>query len=141
MVPRLVIALLVAIGVAGCQGGATSSSPIGKDRPISARSTIDNLHRLALDATMLGGVRSAPGMTPLRIVVQDLHGDLVRDAIVYVELSSVTDETPRITLLATNRGTSYGVDLPLVYGSRWTFIVKAFSGGRNGIITVNEDLN
>ena len=141
MAARALVILLVSVALCGCTAGTAPTSTEGKDRPISASTSIDQAHRLALKVTMSGETRVAPGMTPLRIVVLDSRGEPVRDAIVYAEVSSATDQTPSLTLLAASDGTAYHVELPLVYGSRWTIVVKAFSGGRKALLTVSEDLS
>lgn len=84
---------------------------------------------------------SAPaGLTPLQIEVKDSRGQSVGDAVVYAETESTTGETPKMTVLARGENGAYRADLPLVYGSHWTFTVKAFSSGRNGVAVVEEEL-
>lgn len=106
---------------------------------VSATSQIDRQHRLAITVHLFSG--SAPsGLTPLRIEVNDSRGEAVSDAIVYVETESETGETPKTTILARQEDHAYRVDLPLVYGSHWTFTVKAFSSRRSGLVQVEEEL-
>jgi hypothetical protein len=106
---------------------------------VSATSQIDKAHRLAITVHLFSG--SAPaGLTPLQIEVKDSRAEAVGDAVVYVETDSETGETPKMTLLAGNDNGDYRVNLPLVYGSHWTFTVKAFSSRRSGIVNVEEQL-
>jgi hypothetical protein len=139
MTSRFLVVLLVVIGLCSCTS-RSASSPNG-DRPVSASSHVDQTHRLALQVDLSADGVTTPGITPLRILVHDANGAMVRDAIVYVELSSRTGETPQMTLVATNDSGFYRVDLPLVYGSRWTVVVKAFSSRRNAVLTISEDLS
>ena len=142
MAVRFALALCaIVVAFSSCTAGTTSRSTTGKDRPIFATSSIDNVHALALKVMLSGEAQVAPGLTALRIFVLDAHGIPVSDAIVYADVSSATNETPRLTLLAASGDASYRVDLPLVYGSRWTVVVKAFSSGRSAVLTINEDLN
>jgi hypothetical protein len=141
MTSRFLVVLLLLVGLYSCTARTTLTSTAGKDRPILATSSIDDVHRLALKVMMSGDTQVAPGMTALRIFVLDSHGAPVSDAIVYAEVRSVTDETPRLTLIAASDGASYRVDLPLVYGSSWTVVVKAFSSRRNAVLTISEDLS
>jgi hypothetical protein len=106
---------------------------------VSATSQIDKQHRLALTVRLFSGSASA-GLTPLEIEVKDSRGAAVGDAVVYVDTDSTTGQTPKTTLLARSESGIYRVDLPLVYGSHWTFTVKAFSGGRSGVVEVEEEL-
>ena len=99
------------------------------------------MHRLSITVRLFSGGPSVAGLTPLRAFIKDDRGMLVHDAIVYVETSSATGSTPRMTILPNDDNGTYRVDLPLVYGSRWTFTIKAFSDGRTGLLRVNEDLN
>jgi len=106
---------------------------------VSATSQVDRQHGLAITVHLFSGPAPA-GLTPLRIEVNDSRGKVVRDAIVYVETDSETGETPKMTLLAGNDNGEYRVNVPLVYGSHWTFTVKAFSSRRSGIVNVEERL-
>jgi hypothetical protein len=134
-------ALVAASALSACAAPRGPGSSAGTDRPISATSSIDGVHRLSLNVRLWAGGNAAPGMTPLQILVRDSRGALVRDAVVYVQIGSATGATPRMTLVAANDGGAYHVALPLVHGSRWTFTVKAFSSGRNGVLRVDEDVN
>ena len=140
---RLAIALL-AVLLSGCAHVAPTAAKheASSRRPenISATSPIDKVHRLSLTVRLFSDGQSVPGLTPLRIVVKDDRGALVRDAIVYVQTDSGVGTTPKMTLLPRNNEGVYRVDLPLVYGSHWTSMIKAFSGGRTGLLRVEEDL-
>lgn len=122
--------------LAGC--ARTSQTKVHYER-VSATSQIDKTHQLAITVSLFAG-SAAAGLTPLQIDVKDGRGQAVSDGVVYVETSSETEETPKTTLVATLENGAYRVDLPLVYGSHWTFSVKAFSSRRSGLAVVEEDL-
>lgn len=133
---RLVLAAAAALLLVSCARGSQTAVHY---EHVSATSQIDKQHRLALTVHLFSG--SAPaGLTPLGIEVKDSRNEAVGDAVVYVDVESTTGETPKMTLLARLEKGVYRVDLPLVYGSHWTFIVKAFSSGRNGLAEVEEEL-
>ena len=106
---------------------------------ITAASGIDQIHRLGISVRLFDGA-APPGLTPIRIEINDDRQAKVRDAVVYVELESSTGATPKMTVVARSQDDFYRADLPLVYGSRWTFTIKAFSGGRTGLLRVTEDM-
>ena len=116
----------------------TSQTQVHYER-VSATSQIDTTHQLAITVRLFSG-SAAAGLTPLQIEVKDSRSQAVDDAVVYVETSSETGETPKTTLVAKLESGGYRVDLPLVYGSHWTFSVRAFSSRRSGLAVVEEDL-
>ena len=132
-------AILTILLIQGCTREQPAKQSLIRPGNLSATSTIDEAHRIALSVHFFTGT-AAGGLTPLKIDVRDDRGAAVRDAIVYAQIDSVTGSTPKMTLLATANEGVYRIDLPLVYGSKWTSTIEAFSGGRNAILTVVEDL-
>src|SRR5581483_3013689 len=95
------LSLITAFTLNGCAHKSVSSSSIAaRDRAISASVPIDNTHQLALTVKMGREPVATPGLTPLEITVRDADARFVDEAIVYVQVSSATGETPALTVVA-----------------------------------------
>ena len=138
---RLVVAAIVASSLCACSHTNHPSSVGVKDRAISASVPIDSAHKLALTVRMDRRPAATPGLTPLEIDVRDVRNRIVSDSIVFVQVDSTTGETPKLTIIATRERDAYRAELPLVYGSHWSFAVKAYSAGRNATLAVEEQLD